>query len=333
MQCKNCGRDVKSDFKYCPYCANRLINDFEDHYGELNPPYVMPDLADQTPEDAAFLYGRSRVIPDEADTFFAPEQTTAPLEEADMPFDAPVEKSRPLPYEVYRPEPIGGNSGIHPAEDLPGLSQEDIAPAPELEQHSPRYESFRANLPDALPDDLPDLPDLPEEDFVSEPEPYPPPYEDFHANLPDALPDDLPDLPDLPDEDFAPEPEPYIPPHEKAAYGQPPIGALEWEAELPDDLPEEQHSKTLEDAPYVSMQPDVDAEKPVSHTRAAATQHTGPGMAIKLLLILFMVSLGVLASFVLYRFWGNLNLANPLELVPSAVVSCWRQAWGTHYFL
>ena len=31
MLCKKCGNNVKSDFKYCPYCGERIVSDFHDH--------------------------------------------------------------------------------------------------------------------------------------------------------------------------------------------------------------------------------------------------------------------------------------------------------------
>ena len=52
MLCKNCGNNVKSDFKYCPYCGERFLGDFQDHYGELTPPYVI----DEQPDENADVY-------------------------------------------------------------------------------------------------------------------------------------------------------------------------------------------------------------------------------------------------------------------------------------
>lgn len=42
MLCKKCGNNVKSDFKYCPYCGERIVSDFHDHYEELTPPFLGP---------------------------------------------------------------------------------------------------------------------------------------------------------------------------------------------------------------------------------------------------------------------------------------------------
>lgn len=41
MLCKKCGNNVKSDFKYCPYCGERIVSDFHDHYEELTPPFLV----------------------------------------------------------------------------------------------------------------------------------------------------------------------------------------------------------------------------------------------------------------------------------------------------
>ena len=38
MVCKKCGRNVKGDFKFCPYCGERLVSDFHDHYNLLRSP-------------------------------------------------------------------------------------------------------------------------------------------------------------------------------------------------------------------------------------------------------------------------------------------------------
>ena len=48
MLCKKCGNNVKSDFKYCPYCGERIVSDFHDHYEELTPPFLVrePDEPD-----------------------------------------------------------------------------------------------------------------------------------------------------------------------------------------------------------------------------------------------------------------------------------------------
>ena len=43
MVCKKCGRNVKGDFKFCPYCGERLVSDFHDHYSELDPPFLVQE--------------------------------------------------------------------------------------------------------------------------------------------------------------------------------------------------------------------------------------------------------------------------------------------------
>ena len=63
MVCKKCGRNVKGDFKFCPYCGERLVSDFHDHYSELDPPFLVqepdgPDTASDfytyAPDGAGF---------------------------------------------------------------------------------------------------------------------------------------------------------------------------------------------------------------------------------------------------------------------------------------
>lgn len=62
MRCKSCGNEVKSDYKFCPFCASRLTQDFQDHFEELEPPVLSLD-PDQ--EDSAVLYGEVRELPAE----------------------------------------------------------------------------------------------------------------------------------------------------------------------------------------------------------------------------------------------------------------------------
>ena len=55
--CKNCHGNVKSDFKFCPFCGQRVVNDFRDQYEELSPPYVIsPAHVWQEEEDTASAY-------------------------------------------------------------------------------------------------------------------------------------------------------------------------------------------------------------------------------------------------------------------------------------
>ncbi len=88
MLCKNCGNNVKSDFKYCPYCGERFLGDFQDHYGELTPPYVI----DEQPDENADVYvsESEEVEPD----FVLP------------PPDPPIELEEP--YFVYYPDAPSG---------------------------------------------------------------------------------------------------------------------------------------------------------------------------------------------------------------------------------
>ena len=45
MRCKHCGNEVKSDYKFCPFCASRLMQDFEGHFEDLEPLVLSEDPA------------------------------------------------------------------------------------------------------------------------------------------------------------------------------------------------------------------------------------------------------------------------------------------------
>ena len=92
MLCKNCGNNVKSDFKYCPYCGERFLGDFQDHYGELTPPYVI----DEQPDENADVYvSESEEV--EPDFVLPPPDPPIELEEPYFVYypDAPIESEAP----------------------------------------------------------------------------------------------------------------------------------------------------------------------------------------------------------------------------------------------
>lgn len=88
MVCKVCGNNIKSDYKYCPYCGERIINDFHDQFHGLTPPFIIQDIP-QEEDAAAQLYV---CAPEEAELDFDPE----PILYDDLPEEAP--------YFVCRPE-------------------------------------------------------------------------------------------------------------------------------------------------------------------------------------------------------------------------------------
>lgn len=87
MRCKNCGQNVKSDYKYCPFCAARLVQEFQEHYEELSPPFTLPDL--EGANDAAAQFYPDRPIGE-----IVPNEEIAVQE---------FEQGQPS-YYVYRPE-------------------------------------------------------------------------------------------------------------------------------------------------------------------------------------------------------------------------------------
>ncbi len=89
MQCRKCENNIKSDFKYCPYCGERIISDFHDHFEELTPPFVIRDA--QETDEAVRIYAAS---PEERFPDFY-----------DGPFSAAGEQTQETPYFVYHPEP------------------------------------------------------------------------------------------------------------------------------------------------------------------------------------------------------------------------------------
>lgn len=244
MQCKSCGKEVKSDFKYCPYCSQRLMQAFEDHYGELTPPLIL----DQEEDPASILYGNELseeiyILPEDRDI-----KQEAPYTQQEIA--APVNQEQP--YYIYHPEIPSDPSpeGYAPEEDddplFDGLEAEpfiDPADPPEslLEQwQDGEEEDLQADLPY----------EEQENDCISMEEEELPPFEELEPDREPAVMDD----------------------------------------------------GRVSSARYVSMKPEVGAE----HTPAVPDEENGtaaPGLAFKILLILFLVLFASLLSFVVYRFF------------------------------
>ena len=111
MLCKKCGNNVKSDFKYCPYCGERIVSDFHDHYEELTPPFLVREPDE--PDAAADWYAAA---PGERAPDFALPPTAAPEEPPLAPGAFPQEDLEddlaPPHFRVSLPEePAPGGYG------------------------------------------------------------------------------------------------------------------------------------------------------------------------------------------------------------------------------
>lgn len=137
MLCKKCGNNVKSDFKYCPYCGERIISDFHDHYEELAPPFLVrePDEPDGAaawyasapgeqapdfslpPKDALEPppFAQEGFAADEPDDGLSPPHFRFSLPEEEEPF-----------YDLEEPPAAGGYAapaGFEPVDDPAGPSE------------------------------------------------------------------------------------------------------------------------------------------------------------------------------------------------------------------
>ena len=100
MVCKHCKKPIKSDFKFCPYCGERTVNDFQDHYGELEPPPVLERQEQEPP--AYYAFGSQEVRPEDWPSLGGdmPEDRGAP------PLEDPPDEDGELPYYVFRPKEL-----------------------------------------------------------------------------------------------------------------------------------------------------------------------------------------------------------------------------------
>ncbi len=142
MLCKNCGNNVKSDFKYCPYCGERFLGDFQDHYGELTPPYVI----DEQPDENADVYvSESEEV--EPDFVLPPPDPPIELEEPYFVYypDAPIESEAPSAWSsvpeseqsIQSPEVLPNSiSGWEVPSDLPPSREQQPSVAPGWEAPS-----------------------------------------------------------------------------------------------------------------------------------------------------------------------------------------------------
>ena len=246
MRCKNCGREVKSDYKYCPYCATRLIQAFGDHYAELEPDYTLPD--DPADDPVAVIYGQPEVdalpvfpppseeeydLPEPADFLEEDDLPEEFAEEDDLPAFGWREETSESGYQVYHPDPVDPFPTEKRGHRRPG----DLLPMDESSDEP----AFTAKLPHLLEDDPADFPTR-------------------SAGKSDG--------------------------RQHSGYGR--------KAKPAEDADE----RWMDDAPYVSMQPEMSEQ-----TLAAQEEKSnGPSVLYKCMLTLFLISLGGLISFFLYRF-------------------------------
>lgn len=121
MLCKSCGGNVKSDFKYCPFCGERIISDFHDQFEELPPSFVIDAaLADDEPEPMHYY---------DPDTFDTDMGAEPPRFESDAPFD-PDDLDGETPYFVYQPDQAGAFAKAPAPPRRPTIARETNAAPP-----------------------------------------------------------------------------------------------------------------------------------------------------------------------------------------------------------
>ena len=102
MRCKHCGNEVKSDYKFCPFCASRLMQDFEGHFEDLEPLVLSED-----PAQWEILYEESQETEPPSSAIFGSQEYSVPQQEfktGENPASPPAKR----PYQIYRPagEPL-----------------------------------------------------------------------------------------------------------------------------------------------------------------------------------------------------------------------------------
>ena len=99
MVCKKCGRNVKGDFKFCPYCGERLVSDFHDHYSELDPPFLVQEP--DGPDTASDFY---TYAPDEQEPDFGAFDDYDAYEQ-EMPHGRAADDDSYFVYQPQEPPP------------------------------------------------------------------------------------------------------------------------------------------------------------------------------------------------------------------------------------
>ncbi len=233
MVCRKCGSNVKTDFKFCPYCGERVVSDFHGQYEEMEL-----DLDAHTPsEPSAESYYAPRAgeqVPD----FSQPSQ---PL--TLHPEDEIKDEQEPLLYYSEQPQ-----QGLLEQE-------EDDSKLPENAYPQQSY----SEQPE---DDFPELPADPypqqsyqeqrEDDFPELPaDPYP------QQSYQEQREDDFPELPadPYPQQSYQEQP--------KDNFPEPPADAYPSQADQ--EQPEDGYSP--QERPYfVYHSDDPPVRKPLSHS-------------------------------------------------------------------
>lgn len=89
MICKKCGFEVKSDFKFCPHCGERMVSGFQEEDTSLTPPFVIDVTArpvENIPEaefEVVDPFEEEAENPAQEQPYFVyrPQQTTQPRQD------------------------------------------------------------------------------------------------------------------------------------------------------------------------------------------------------------------------------------------------------------
>lgn len=123
MRCKHCGNEVKSDYKFCPFCASRLIQDFEGHFEDLEPLVLSED-----PAQWEILYDESPEAEQPSSAISQPQGYVSQSSQPGQEFktgENPVPRPVTRPYQIYRPsEPL--------AHDTPARKESQDMQEPDL---------------------------------------------------------------------------------------------------------------------------------------------------------------------------------------------------------
>lgn len=175
MRCKHCGNEVKSDYKFCPFCASRLIQDFEGHFEDLEPLVLSEDpvqweiLYDESPEAEQ----PASAISPSKEYVSQPPQPQQELKTEKKP--QPAER----PYQIYRP----AGQPLEQAPPVPQESQNIPEPEPDLvtftvPKSSDAFHQFQPNIK-KTPHDMDDerVSNAPYVSMKPETAPMPPTYQ------------------------------------------------------------------------------------------------------------------------------------------------------------
>ena len=141
MVCKVCGQSIKSDFRFCPYCGERIISDYHDQYGELTPPFLIHPSGEDADEASSFYVSApEEVLPDfgneeegkdngfsrtvhEEPLPFSPEDEAVGFGVQGTSFqERTVDHPEDAPYYVYHPDGEIGPLSDEVGETPPGTS-------------------------------------------------------------------------------------------------------------------------------------------------------------------------------------------------------------------